>query len=98
MGCSFLRARIEDFPAMVLAEAASELQSQMGAYGILRESARAGAAGAGEGGALAADNLGSAFDGEAASAILMGDVTVDLSPEEVVLGSSKRLYLHLRRS
>jgi hypothetical protein len=35
MGCSFLRARIEDFPAVVLAEAASELQSQMGAYGIL---------------------------------------------------------------
>jgi hypothetical protein len=35
MGCSFLRARIEDFPAVVLAEAASELQSQMGAYRIL---------------------------------------------------------------
>ena len=71
---------------MVLAEAAAELQSQLGAYGILRESARAAAAGAGEGGALAADNLGSAFDAEAAAAVLMGDVTIDLTPEEVVLG------------
>jgi hypothetical protein len=77
MGCGFLRAHIEDFPAIVLAEAAAELQSQMGAYGILRESARAAAAGAGEGGAIAADNLGSAFDAKAAAAVLMGDVTVD---------------------
>ncbi len=85
MGCGYLRAHIEDFPAVVLAEAAAELQSQMGAYGILRGSARAAAAGAGEGGDLAADNLGSAFDAEAAAAVLMGDVTVDLTPEEVVL-------------
>ncbi len=71
---------------MVLAEAAAELRSQLGAYGILRESARAAAAGTGEGGALAADNLGSAFDAEAAAAIMMGDVTVDLTPEKVFLG------------
>ncbi len=86
MGCGYLRAHIEDFPAVVLAEAVAELRSQMGANGILRESARAAASGAGEGGALAADNLGSAFDSEAAAAIMMGDVTVDLTPEEVVLG------------
>ena len=46
MGCGFLRAHIEDFPAVVIAEAAAELQSQMGAYGILRESAQAAASGA----------------------------------------------------
>ena len=100
MGCGFLRAHIEDFPAVVLAEAAAELQSQQGAYGILRESARAAAAGAGEGGAFAAENLGSEFDGEAAAAILMGVVTVDLSPEEVVLGVlpllSMALYVWFR--
>jgi hypothetical protein len=71
MGCGFLRAHLEDFPAVVLAEAATELRSQMGAYGILRESARAAASGAGEGGALAADNLGPAFDAEAAAAIML---------------------------
>ena len=73
MGCGFSRAHIEDFPAVVLAEAAAELQSQRGAYDILRESARAAAPGAGQGGVLAAGNLGSAFDSEAATAILMGE-------------------------
>ncbi len=57
MGRGFLRARIEVFPAVVLAEAAVELRSQMGAYTILRESARAAALGAGVGGAIAADFL-----------------------------------------
>ena len=81
MGCGYLTAHVEDFPAVVLAEAAAELQSQLGAYTILKESARAAA---GRGGALAADALGALFDAEAASAILAGDVTVDLTPEEVV--------------
>ncbi len=45
MGCGYLRAHLEDFPAVVLAEAAAELQSQMGAYGILRESAHRGGRG-----------------------------------------------------
>ncbi len=70
----------------MLAEAAAELQSQSGAYGILKESARAAASGAGQGGAIAAEAFGELFDAEAAAAILSGDVTVDLTPEEVVLG------------
>ncbi len=72
---------------MVLAEAAAELRSQVGAYVTLRESGRAAASGAGEGGALAADNLGSEIDAEDAAAVLNGDVTVDMTPEEVVLGA-----------
>jgi hypothetical protein len=79
MGCGFLRARVEDFPAVVLAETAAELRSQMGVYTILRESARAAALGAGVGGAIAADCMGAAFDAEAAAAIIAGDVTVDLT-------------------
>jgi hypothetical protein len=86
MGCGYVSAHIEDFPAVVLAEAAAELRSQSGAYGILKESARAAASGAGQGGAIAAEALGELFDAEAAAAILAGDVTVDLMPEEVVLG------------
>ena len=86
MGCGYLRAHLEDFPAVVLAEAAAEMQSQWGAYDILRESARAAAAGAGKGGAFAATNIGPDFDAEAAAAVRGGDVTVDLTPEEVVLG------------
>ncbi len=50
MGCGFLTAHVEDFPAVVLAEAAAELQSQLGAYHILKDSARAAASGAGRGG------------------------------------------------
>ena len=45
--------------------------------------------------ALAADALGALFDAEAASAILAGDVTVDLTPEEVVLGVLPLLSLAL---
>ena len=36
MGCGSLRAHLEDFPAVALAEAAAEMQSQWGAYDILR--------------------------------------------------------------
>ncbi len=88
MGCGRIRGHLDDFPAVVITEAAAELRSQMGAYVILRESARAAASEAGEGGALAADNLGSEFDAEAAAAVLNGDVTVDMTPEEVVLVAS----------
>ncbi len=67
-----VRAHIEDFTAVVLAEAASKFP-----YGILHESARAAA---GEVGAFAADNLGPAIDAEAA-AIFVGNVTMDMIPE-----------------
>ncbi len=80
MSCDFARARIEDFAAAVIAEAAAELRSQSGAYGILRESVRAAASGAGEGGAAAADALGALFDAEAADAIKKSHVTVDMAP------------------
>ena len=71
---------------MVLAEAAAELQSQMGAYGILRESARAATPGSGFGAHIAAEHLGDDFDSEAALAVQTGLVIIDMTPEEVALG------------
>ena len=82
-------AHVEDFPAVVLAEAAAELRSQSGAHYILRESARAAALGAGQGGALAAEALGELCDAEAAAAIMAGDVTVDLTRKRWSSASSR---------
>ena len=94
------RARLEDFPPIVLAEAASALRNQLGAYVILRESARAAAAGSGVGGTIAAEILGEEFDSEAAAAIDNDTILLDLTPEEFVLGvlpiMSMALYVWFR--
>ena len=57
-GCTTALIALTDFPAIVLG---AEMKSQLGAYIILRESARAAAAEGGLGGAVAAGILGAEF-------------------------------------
>ncbi len=59
----------------------------MGAYTILRESTRAVTPGAGSGACNAAGNLSGDFDSAVAQATSAGIVELDMTPEEVALGT-----------
>ena len=65
----------------------AEMRSQLGAYAIFRESARAAAAEGGLGGAAAAGVLGAEFDFQVAGVITRGEVPIASTPEEAVLGA-----------
>jgi hypothetical protein len=79
------RARIADFPATVLSEAARAVNTQKAAQAVLLASARAEAGGAGRSGPQAIAALGDRFDELGAAAIEMGDVVCELDPFAMAL-------------
>ena len=99
-GCLTACFDIGDFPAVVLSEVADEMDSQYGAYLILRESARVASTLGGTGGAFAVMALGDDFDFTVSTAIDSGEITLDSTPEEVLLGAlpilSAALFLWFR--
>ena len=79
-GRTMQQARVADFPATVLSEAARAINTLEAARGVLLASARAEAAGVGSLGPKAVAALDVRFDELGAAAIETGAVTCELDP------------------